>query len=148
MEMAHRGLITRYQSQTNLIVVSEKMNLRRLVNEFNTTYQRKRCGRNDIPSINLPSTFEFGDSFLTHDLRLSRDFSWHERWRMTLIGEGFQLFNIGISQAEWRPAQSRVRNRQPPSDSGFWFGRALGIPAAGPPQFLIWLARAPGRSAD
>src|SRR5579864_8490749 len=32
---------------------------------------------------------------LTHDLRLSRDFSWHERWRMTLIGEVFNLFNIG-----------------------------------------------------
>ena len=73
-----------------------KNDLRRLVNEFNTTYAGgKDAGGNDIPSINLPSTFEFGDSFLTHDLRLSRDFSWHERWRMTLIGEVFNLFNIG-----------------------------------------------------
>ena len=65
-----------------------KNDLRRLVNEFNTTYAGvKDAGGNDIPSINLPSTFEFGDSFLTHDLRLSRDFSWHERWRMTLIGD-------------------------------------------------------------
>jgi len=49
----------------------------------------------DIPSITLPSTFEFGDSFLTQDMRLSRDFSLHERWRITLIGEVFNLFNIG-----------------------------------------------------
>jgi len=73
-----------------------KNDLRRLVNEFNTTYAGSQdAGGNDIPPITLPSTFEFGDSFLTHDLRLSRDFSWHERWRMTLIGEVFNLFNIG-----------------------------------------------------
>ncbi len=73
-----------------------KNDLRRLVNEFNTTYAGGQdAGENDIPSITLPSSFEFGDSFLTHDLRLSRDFSLHERWRMTLIGEVFNVFNIG-----------------------------------------------------
>ena len=46
-----------------------------------------------IPPITLPSKFEFGDSFFTEDLRLSRDFVLHERWRMTLIGEVFNLFN-------------------------------------------------------
>lgn len=73
-----------------------KNDLRRLVNAFNSTYAGGQdAGHNDIPSITLPSTFEFGDSFLTHDLRLARDFSLHERWRMTLIGEVFNLFNIG-----------------------------------------------------
>jgi hypothetical protein len=66
------------------------------VNAFNSTYKGgKDAGGNEIPSITLPSTFEFGDSFLTHDLRLGRDFTLHERWRMTLIGEVFNLFNIG-----------------------------------------------------
>jgi hypothetical protein len=73
-----------------------KNDLHRLVNAFNRTYTGgKDAGGNDIPSITLPSTFEFGDSFLTHDLRLGRDFTLHERWKMTLIGEVFNLFNIG-----------------------------------------------------
>jgi hypothetical protein len=72
-----------------------KNDLRRLVNEFNSTYAGGQdAGGNGIPSITLPSNFEFGDSFLTQDLRLSREFSWHERWRMTLIAEAFNVFNI------------------------------------------------------
>ncbi|HXY07040.1 MAG TPA: hypothetical protein VEI52_04225 [Terriglobales bacterium] len=73
-----------------------KNDLRRLVNEFNRTYAgRQDAGGNHIPSITLPSTFEFGDSFLTHDLRLSREFPLRDRWRMTLMGEVFNVFNIG-----------------------------------------------------
>ena len=73
-----------------------KNDLRRLVNEFNRTYAGgKDAGKNDIPSITLPASFEFGDSFLTQDLRLSRDFRLSARWRMMLMGEVFNLFNIG-----------------------------------------------------
>jgi hypothetical protein len=65
------------------------------VNEFNNTYAGGKDKRgNDIPAITLPSTFEFGDSLLAQDLRLSRDFTFHERWRMTLIADTFNLFNI------------------------------------------------------
>jgi hypothetical protein len=73
-----------------------KGDLRRLADQFNRTYPGKQDSQGGvIPPITLPSTFEFGDSFLTQDLRLSRDFTWRERWRMTLIGEVFNLFNIG-----------------------------------------------------
>jgi hypothetical protein len=73
-----------------------KSDLRRLADEFNQTYAGKQDTQGgDIPPITLPSKFEFGDSFLTQDLRLSRDFVFHERWRITLIGEAFNLFNIG-----------------------------------------------------
>jgi hypothetical protein len=41
----------------------------------------------------LPPKFEFDDSFLTEDLRLSRELLFRERWRMTQIGEVFNLFN-------------------------------------------------------
>ena len=71
-----------------------KGDLRRLVDEFNRTYAGKQDPHGaDIPPITLPSKFEFGDSFLTQDLRLSRDFALRERWRMTLLGEVFNVFN-------------------------------------------------------
>lgn len=74
----------------------EKSDLRRLADEFNQTYAGKQDAQGgDIPPITLPSKFEFGDSFLTQDVRLSRDFVFHDRWRMTLIGEAFNLFNTG-----------------------------------------------------
>ncbi len=72
-----------------------KEDLRRLVDEFNRNDAGKRdaLGR-PIPRITLPADFEFGDGLLTHDLRLSRVFAFGERWRVTLIGEVFNLFNI------------------------------------------------------
>jgi hypothetical protein len=71
-----------------------KQDLRRLVDQFNNTYAGGQDAQgNFIPPIMLPPTFEFGDSFFTEDLRLSRDFVFHERWRLTLIGEVFNLFN-------------------------------------------------------
>ncbi len=73
-----------------------KADLQQLVNEFNGTYAGKQDAQGAfIPAITLPSKFEFGDSFLAQDLRLSRDFIWRDRWRMTLIGEVVNLFNIG-----------------------------------------------------
>ena len=73
-----------------------KGDLRRLADEFKQTYAGTQDAQGgDIPPITLPSKFEFGDSFLTQDLRLSRDFVFHERWRLMLIGEVFNLFNIG-----------------------------------------------------
>ena len=44
--------------------------------------------------ITLPANFEFGDRLLTHDLGLSRGFVFGERWRLTLNGQVFNLFNI------------------------------------------------------
>ena len=68
----------------------------RLADQFKQTYAGKDDAQGGvIPPITLPSKFEFGDSFLTQDLRLSRDFTLHERWRVTLIGEVFNLFYIG-----------------------------------------------------
>jgi hypothetical protein len=72
-----------------------KNDLRRLANAFNRNYAGGYDAQGTfIPPITLPSQFEFGDSFLTQDVRLSRDFAFRERWRMTLIGEVFNLFNI------------------------------------------------------
>jgi hypothetical protein len=72
-----------------------KDDLVRLVNEFNQDYAGKTdaAGR-PLHTITLPASYELGNRLLTHDLRVSRVFSFGERWRLTLIGEVFNLFNI------------------------------------------------------
>lgn len=70
--------------------------LRHLVQQFNSNYAGGQDAfGNVLPAITLPSNFQFGDAFLTQDLHLSRDFSLGEHWRLTLIAEAFNLFNIG-----------------------------------------------------
>ena len=72
-----------------------KKDLKGLVDAFNNTYAGGNDPQGDfIPPITLPSKFEFGDSFLTQDLRLSREFKLHDRWRMNLIGEVFNVLNV------------------------------------------------------
>ena len=46
------------------------------------------------PFIVLPATFTNGDSFMTHDLRVSRMISVTEKVKFQIIAEGFNLFNI------------------------------------------------------
>jgi hypothetical protein len=94
-----------------------KGDLVRLVEDFNATRAGGRDGRGRIiPSIQLPERFEFGDSLLTHDVRLSRSLALRERWRLVLIGEVFNLFNIAnlsghsgdLLHASFGQATSRV----------------------------------------
>ncbi len=73
-----------------------KNDLVRLIQNFNLYYSGKKdaLGRN-IPVITLPASFQLGNRpFLSDDLRLSREFAWRDRWRVTLIGEAFNLLNI------------------------------------------------------
>jgi hypothetical protein len=41
----------------------------------------------------LPTHYSFGDNFHALDLRLSRQFVFRERWRLSVIGEVFNLYN-------------------------------------------------------
>jgi hypothetical protein len=73
----------------------DKEDLRRLVTAFNQNFAGKMAFLGGvIQPISLPATFEFEDGFITHDLRLSRDFRLGKRAKLTLIGEVFNLFNI------------------------------------------------------
>jgi len=75
---------------------TSKEELFRLVNEFNVT----RAGTLDargatIPVLVLPTQFEFGDNFQSHDVRFSKTFKWGTDGRYNLQGlvEIFNLFN-------------------------------------------------------
>jgi hypothetical protein len=56
-----------------------------LVNDFNRRFNQ---------NVVLPRDFDFGDSFMSHDVRLSRIFRFKEKYSVQLIGEVFNLFNI------------------------------------------------------
>ncbi|HJZ82405.1 MAG TPA: hypothetical protein VKD91_18730, partial [Pyrinomonadaceae bacterium] len=81
-----------------------------------------------LPYIVLPDKFASGDSFLTHDLRLTRSIFVTEKVRLMLIGEGFNIFNIanltgysGTLNAYGRPATSGGTPTLPAS--GLLFGQ-------------------------
>jgi len=71
-----------------------RSDLERLVVQFNPTYAgMKDAQGRTIPRLTLPANYSFGDNFHALDLRLSRSFAFHERWRLSLIGEVFNLYN-------------------------------------------------------
>ena len=43
--------------------------------------------------MSLPLHYGFGDNYQSLDLKLSRSFAFQERWRLSLIGEAFNLYN-------------------------------------------------------
>jgi len=87
----------------------EADDIRRLVDEYNAKFPAPRdtllrdIGRANrdfigsaYPYIVLPDNFSSGDSFLTHDLRVTRTLSFgeNEKVKLNLIAEGFNIFNI------------------------------------------------------
>jgi hypothetical protein len=65
----------------------------RLVNQFNQTYAGTIVHARAVPHLTLPNDYSFGDNLQSLDLRLSRSFVFHERWRLSLTGEVFNLYN-------------------------------------------------------
>ncbi len=71
-----------------------RTDLERLVGQFNSTYAgTKDAAGRSIPRLVLPAHYSFGDNLQSLDLRLSRSFVFREHWRMSLIGEVFNLYN-------------------------------------------------------
>jgi len=90
--------------------------LDRLVAQFNPTYAgTKDAQGRSIPRLTLPAHYSFGDNFHSLDLRLSRSFVFRERWRVSLIGEVFNLYNkanlSGYSGDLTSPAFGQPTNR-------------------------------------
>jgi hypothetical protein len=123
--------------------------IRKLVDQYNATFpapkdtpltlipigsQRDAIGT-ALPFIVLPARFQSDDSFLTHDLRVTRSIKISEKVSLNLIGEGFNIFNIAnltdygsTLNAYNRPVLPTTSNPQgtpgrPPSPNEFTFGQ-------------------------
>jgi hypothetical protein len=77
--------------------------LRNLVAQYNSTIAGTLtpAGKSAIPGlagqkypvITLPTDYNLGDIYNSQDLRVSKTFSFRERYRLRLIGEAFNIFN-------------------------------------------------------
>jgi len=75
-----------------------KSELQQFVDQYNATVAgpgNKFTSRGQlIPKITLLPGFDNGDTFISQDVRLTRNIKLHERVQLQLIGEVFNLFNI------------------------------------------------------
>lgn len=72
-----------------------KASLAAAVAAFNATYAgTKAPNGNVIPSYILPSDYQFGDPTFAQDFRLTKTFSFKERYKFMIMAEFFNAFNI------------------------------------------------------
>jgi hypothetical protein len=123
--------------------------IRRLVAEYNANFPapkdtfvrdiRNRANRDALgtpyPFIVLPDEFAPDDSFMSHDIRLTRTIRIKENVRLSLIGEVFNVFNIanltgfsGTLDAYIRPTPPSAANPlgTPGRNPNFNFGQPTG----------------------
>jgi hypothetical protein len=89
-----------------------RLDLERLVTAFNTT------DAGIITPLTLPTAYSLGDNFHTLDVRVSRPFIVGARFRVSLIGEAFNLYNAAnltdysgdLTTATFGQPGSRVRH--------------------------------------
>ena len=69
--------------------------------------------------------FAFGDNFHSLDLRLSRSFVFQERWRLSLIGEVFNVYNkANLTRLQRRSDERCLWPAYQPGDAGVRVWRA------------------------
>lgn len=74
-----------------------------------------------IPQLILPANYEFGDNFSSQDIRLTKTFTWRERYKLAVFGEMFNVFNVAnLSQFNFN---LDARNPNPAAQT-FSFGQA------------------------
>lgn len=111
-----------------------------------TRAQRDAIGT-PLPYVVLPDHFAFNDSFLSHDLRITRSIPIRERVKLNLIAEGFNIFNIanltgfsGTLDAYIRPTAT-APGRNPTFNFGQPTGRVNPIFGTGGPRAFQLAAR-------
>jgi Carboxypeptidase regulatory-like domain len=132
--------------------------IRKLVAQYNGTIaapkdtplsQIPKGSQRDIigtafPYIVLPDDFAYGDSFISHDLRVTRIIRITENVRLNLIAEGFNIFNVANLTGFSGTLDQYVRPTAtaPGRNPDFTFGQATGrvnsiFGTGGPRQFQI-----------
>jgi hypothetical protein len=72
-----------------------KDDLTQAIAAWNSTYAGKRDARNRlIPTLGQPTNYDFGDSFSSQDIRVTKTFTWRENYKLAVFGEMFNVFNI------------------------------------------------------
>jgi hypothetical protein len=125
--------------------------LRNLANQYNSTIggTLTPAGQSAIPGltgqkypfINLPADFNLSEIYNSQDIRVSKTFSFRERYRLRLIGEGFNIFNTSnVSNFNLTLPTGPVLLKTPPPTSAFGqpnqrIGQTFG--SGGPRAFQI-----------
>jgi hypothetical protein len=109
-----------------------KSDLASAVAAWNSTYAGKRDARNQlIPTLTLPASYEFGDWFSSQDIRVTKNFVLKDRYRFSIFGEWFNVFNIANLGGYSFNLANTANFGQPTSRAGQVFGsggpRALQI---------------------
>ena len=108
-----------------------KSQLAAAVASFNATYAGHKDARGQtIPALILPPNYEFGDPTFNTDFRLTKEFSYKERYRLSIFGEMFNAFNIAnlsgysysLNSLNANPAKQAFSFGQPTQRFGQVFG--------------------------
>lgn len=96
--------------------------LRDLVKQFNANFAGKLTSRGQpIPVITLPAVIDNGDTFMSQDVRLTRNISITEKLNLQLIGEVFNVLNIS-NLAGYSGILNAANYAQPTTRAGGTFG--------------------------
>jgi hypothetical protein len=72
-----------------------KADLQKAVDNWNTNLAGKKDALGKvIPQLILPPSYELGNTFNSQDIRLTKTFTFRERYKFSVFGEGFNIFNI------------------------------------------------------
>ncbi len=101
------------------------------VNNWNSTYAGKKDARGQaIPSLILPTNFDFGRAFDSQDIRVTKTVTVKERYKFAVFGEMFNVlnyfnpsgYNYNIDQKSANPATQTFNFGQPSQRTGQVFG--------------------------
>ena len=73
-----------------------KADLQKAVDSYNTSVVGTRDAKGNLISakLALPSDYQFGDPTITQDFRLTKTFTFKERYKISVLAEMFNAFNI------------------------------------------------------
>ncbi len=81
----------------SLAAGTNKQDLAKLVDAYNSMVSAGTKDAKGVPigpQLTLPSDYQFGDPTITQDFRLTKVFTFKERYKFSILGEMFNAFNI------------------------------------------------------